>query len=65
MPLNSKDEAWIREQIRESHEKQGIYKFVAFLKNWGGILIAGALVAFVLGQWRRFQDHFGCRLRRS
>src|ERR1017187_9731124 len=56
MPLNDSDRAWIRQEIRESHKRQGFAAITGFMKDWGGIFAAGGLIIFVFGQWGGYVD---------
>jgi hypothetical protein len=65
MPLNDADRAWIRQEIQAGFKREGRGKLTGFIKDWGGLGGAVAVIIFILVQWNvltEFRVHTNDRL---
>ncbi len=56
MPLNETDKAWVREEIRTAHERQGQGKLPSFIKDWSGTAAAVTILIVVFTQWSAYVE---------
>jgi hypothetical protein len=54
MPLNENDRAWIRQEIQAAHQKKGLGKLGAFLKDW---IPSGAAITILIWLFTQYSAY--------
>ncbi len=54
MPLNEMDRAWVRQEIQATPKRHGLEKLTGFIKDWGGLGGAVAILVFAATQWNSY-----------
>jgi len=54
MPLNETDKAWVRENVKAAHERNGWGKLTGAIKDWSGAGAAIAILILGVTQWTAY-----------